>query len=315
MANHKQFSEIVTDVAKVIKDTPETFQDIIKIAINQVYLTEILMADTLYPLHWLMSYLRLPVRGSATITNITQASPAVVTVDTANAFLANDIIAIFGVEGMEEINCDYEGYADDISQYGLYLIEELPTPTTLKLNTLAGSNADASGYTAYTSGGTCYHHGCKLPVQPYEILDVGLHDGLPLVGITWKRFVEDPDHYLNNGGGTPDSWIYQPALTTAGAVNDKLFWFPGAHDDDTLYLNATWEVDRLAADTDVPILPARFHDALVSGAVTRLMESNVAVEAPAMWPQLYQAHLDAIVSYNRNWWRKQEEADRKERLF
>jgi len=311
MANYKTYKQIQSEVAKMIKDPNEQFIELIKPVINHVYLTEILQADVLYPLHWLMRYLRLPIRQRATITNITQASPAVITVDTANVLQVGQIVGIWGVSGMTEINCDYKGYADDLSFDGLYLIGTTPTDVTATLTTLDDANVDTTAYTAYTSGGTLYQHGWKLPLTPIHVQKVGIHDSLPLDPLSWDEFLDSPDSFLLDGGSTPAYWIHRPQLTTAGGAQDLIFTFPGSTDDHTIYIYSDWQPNRLDADADVPLIPFQFHDALVSGSISRLGESNVQVEAPAVWPGVYQAQLSAMVDHNRTWWAKQEELKRK----
>jgi hypothetical protein len=67
--------------------------------------------------------------------------------------------------------------------------------------------------------------------------------------------------------------------------------------------------DRLSADTDVPLLPTNFHEVLVSGAVSRLLEAKdaqLSVEDMSMWPQIYQLHLESIRKFNDEWWDKAE---------
>ena len=80
---------------------------------------------------------------SATITGITQASPAVVTAN--NSFKEGQQVSIASVSGMIEVNGN------------VYTVRN-PSSTTFELYDTDGTTAiDSSGYTAYTSGGTAAH--------------------------------------------------------------------------------------------------------------------------------------------------------------
>jgi len=80
---------------------------------------------------------------SATITGITQASPAVVTAN--NSFKEGQQVSIASVSGMIEVNGN------------VYTVRN-PSSTTFELYDTDGTTAiDSSGYTAYTSGGTASH--------------------------------------------------------------------------------------------------------------------------------------------------------------
>jgi len=76
-----------------------------------------------------------------TITGITQASPAVVTI-TAHDLSEGDLIYIASVGGMTQINTKY------------YFVREVLTANTFSLNAFDGTILDSSAYTAYTTGGT-----------------------------------------------------------------------------------------------------------------------------------------------------------------
>lgn len=81
-----------------------------------------------------------PFLDKKTISGITAANPAVVTTSGAHGYSTGDEVIIEGVAGMTEING------------GVFSITVL-TSTTFSLQTLAGSNFDSSGFTAYSSGG------------------------------------------------------------------------------------------------------------------------------------------------------------------
>src|SRR5210317_441620 len=80
---------------------------------------------------------------SATITGITQASPAVVTAN--NSFKEGQQVSIASVSGMIEVNGN------------VYTVRN-PSSTTFELYDTDGTTAiDSSAFTAYTSGGTASH--------------------------------------------------------------------------------------------------------------------------------------------------------------
>lgn len=85
-----------------------------------------------------------PVAGAQfTVTNITQANPAVVTTSAPHGFADDDAVTLTGVVGMTEINGT------------TYYVKSSPTTTTLELEeSPSGPDLDSTGFTAYTSGGT-----------------------------------------------------------------------------------------------------------------------------------------------------------------
>src|SRR6056300_868572 len=85
---------------------------------------------------------------SATITGITQASPAVVTAN--NSFKEGQQVSIASVSGMIEVN-------GTLITGDVYTVRN-PSSTTFELYDTDGTTPiDSSGYTAYTSGGTASH--------------------------------------------------------------------------------------------------------------------------------------------------------------
>jgi len=177
---------------------------------------------------------------------------------------------------------------------------------TFKLLDLWGSDVDASGYTAYTSGGTIFHHGWFVGGDISDVLrsvtDIGIHDGLPLEMMTWKDLIENPDEYISDSSGTPYKFINFQTYTTAGMAMNYALTFPGAQENKQAYMMIEGTGARLSADTDVPLLPPQFHDLLISGPIVRLAENNVQVENAVVWPSIYAAQLSALKTYNRKWW-------------
>ena len=79
--------------------------------------------------------------GAATITGATQADPCVITTSAAHGFLDGATVLITSVSGMTELNNNR------------YVVKN-PTSTTFELSAETNRPIDATGYTAYTSGGT-----------------------------------------------------------------------------------------------------------------------------------------------------------------
>lgn len=98
---------------------------------------------------------------TATITNITQANPAVVTAVSHN-FDDGDLITITSVSGMTEVNNNH------------YIVDNSTT------NTFELESTDSSGYTAYSSGGTAtkYFKGfnCYRAATGFVLRDVKIND-------------------------------------------------------------------------------------------------------------------------------------------
>lgn len=94
-------------------------------------------------------YMRFYKNGSQvteaadTITDITQASPAVVTTSSAHGYSTGDNVYITDVVGMTEVNRPNKPYQ----------VGTVGSSTTFELLEIGGSNIDSTGYTAYSSGG------------------------------------------------------------------------------------------------------------------------------------------------------------------
>ena len=80
------------------------------------------------------------VEASKTVTGATQADPCVVTTSAAHGYSNGDVINHSSIAGMSELN-------------GRSLKTANVTATTYELQTMDGVDLDATGFTAYTSGG------------------------------------------------------------------------------------------------------------------------------------------------------------------
>ncbi len=307
MPNYMTLADLRSAVAKQIKDPLEKWQELVDYVINQVYLTEVIPCDELNPLYWLVKPLRKRFKAPVSITNITAANPPVVTTDGSHGFDVGDVLAVFGVFGMTEVNLD-AGDADDFYQDILYTVGTVPSANTLTLADLDGDDADASAWTAYTSGGTLYHHGWTWPASLTEILQVGIYDSLPLTKISWEQIMESPDRWVDSSQSTPEAYLYQEMRASDGTEHALILTFPGASESKVGIVNAAYNVARLSAATDVPLIPYQFHDVIVTGCITRLAENNVQVENAVIWPGLYQVQIAALREFNRKWWEQHRES-------
>ena len=305
MANHLTFAEIIAEVERAVKQYQSSMQGLVKSVINQVYLNEVLQCDNLYPLNWLHAPITEKLHAPKTITGISVAVTGIVT-SAAHGSAGGEIIAIWDVGGMTQINYDYNVYVGNIKLYTVVAINA----ATFSLKDLWGDVIDTSGYTPYTSGGTILHHGWAIPTTVSSMIKsvtgVGIHDGSPLTPIGWKELLESPDTWISNSSATPYRYMNYQVFSSDGTATNLALSFPGAQEIKMAYLMIEVTGERMSAGTDVPLLPPQFHDTIISGAITRLMENNVQVENAVIWPGLYKMHLDAIKTYNRKWWRQHE---------
>lgn len=307
MANYLTFAEIIAEVERAVKHYQSSMQNLVKSFINQVYLNEILQCDNLYPLHWLHAPINNKLHAPKTITDISVAVAGVVT-SAAHGFIGGEIIAIWDVEGMVEINYDNIRYWSNIK---LYEVDSAGiAANTFKMKDLWGDAVDTSGYTAYTTGGTILHHGWSvagsITSMIRKITDIGIHDGLPLEPISWREITESPDTWISNSSMTPTRFLQFQTFGTTGTAWNYALTFPGNQENKLAYLMLEVTGERLETLTDVPLLPPQFHDTIISGCITRLAESNVQVENAVVWPSIYKLQLEAIKTFNREWWKQHE---------
>ncbi len=83
------------------------------------------------------------------VESITQANPGVITVSAAHGYVAEDLVYVQGIGGMTQITD------------GVYVVNTVPSTTTLTLRTLGGTVVDTTSYSAFTSGGVVFRAGVK----------------------------------------------------------------------------------------------------------------------------------------------------------
>ena len=285
MANYLTFAEIVSEIKGVIKTSGTSKDTLIKNVINMVYLNEVIPVDTLYPLFNLMILDESKkAKAPATITGLTQADPGVVTA-VAHGFEVGDIVSLYDVVGMTEVN------------ERTFKVSVVGSADTFEIQTLEGDDVDTSGFTAYTSGGTVHHRGIQGS-DIKRILSFAWKDSsIPVIRLP-SQDIDQNTSYWGDSTSRPEYYLFKQYYAGTAEV-DQLIWF---HAADKAYHARIWyekKVARLSADADVPQLPWRFHDTLVSGAAARLIESK-AQTAASFWPSIYKSQLVALKAYNRS---------------
>ncbi|GAG38841.1 unnamed protein product, partial [marine sediment metagenome] len=136
MADFLTFENLVSEIKRALKVTKGSKDDLIKAMINMVYLDEIICCDDMYPLYWLMDFdSSLKSVAPSTLSDISQAANGVFTTSAVHGLSVGQIIALFNILGMTELNDQ------------LYVVGSVPLTTTFTLG------VNTSTYAAYTSGG------------------------------------------------------------------------------------------------------------------------------------------------------------------
>lgn len=87
--------------------------------------------------------------NSVNVTAITKANPGVITTGSVHGLAVNDKIYVANIGGMTQITTGY------------YLVNSVPTTSSLSLKTTAGVVVDSTSYSTFTSGGTVAYVGIK----------------------------------------------------------------------------------------------------------------------------------------------------------
>lgn len=296
MADFLDFSDIVAEVELAIKDYKSAKNDLVKAMVNMVYF-EMLSSDVLYPLFWLVDFDdSLASVAPSTLTDITVDNPAIFTTDAVHGLKVGDLVTIHNVAGMTEVN--------DL----IFYVDTVPSTTTFR------TGLNTSTYTAYTSGGTAHHRGKTLATSGKDVqklLWVSWHNEDIMTPITPKEIEESTEYHYIDSTMRPERFYHGKSFTTAGVEANQIFWHPGA---DAAYGLRYWFEARpslLSADAHVPLMPPQFHYGIVAGAITRLAEQKVQVENQVIWPGIYGAITEAMKTFNRKYWKDQEDMGNK----
>jgi len=288
MANYLTLADIRTAIERNSKQFTGKKGDMLDHLINMVYLTEIMMVDSLRPLFWLLQQdMTRKSVPPASITAVSGANPGVITA-AAHGFTTGDIIHLYGIGGMTELN----GMMVQVTRVDA-------NNFSIGINTVS--------YTAYTSGGTAYHRGITLTTDSAEMVKSAGWNGYtpPMTPITPLEMEQDTAfHNEDNTAGPPQHYLFGKTLVASGSDVNQIIWSPAADGEYVLRYIYSQKLSRLTDDGHAPLLPARFHDAIVAGVVARLTASQeqVGVEKATLWPAIYQAHLSAIKQFNQEYW-------------
>lgn len=197
-----------------------------------------------YVLEFGQQYMRVIMNGgyvlepSFTVTNVTQASPGVVTTSAPHGFSNGDQVYIAGVLGMTQVN----------STVGKQYLVAGKTATTFQLADLDGTLIDTSAYSAYTSGGTVarvftltttyqwsdlptlkYTQSADVltlthPAYPPANLTRTSHYSWTLTDITFQASVQVPTSVtvVNTGGGTGLDYYYVVTALTDDPAEESI---------------------------------------------------------------------------------------------
>ena len=294
MVDYLTFADITTEVQRAVKATKGSIEGLIHHVINMVYLNEMLMADDLYPLYWMVDFDdSLASVAPATISGITIADPGVITTAAAHGFVAGDIVSIYNIVGTTQLN------------NRMFKVGTTPLSTTLTLIDFDGIDAiSTAAMTAWSSGGTIHHRGLTLATTGKNVQNIiacKWHNESALDPIDITE-IEALNSNTNDSTSRPSRYLHRKSFYTTSEFN-QLIWFQGA---DAAYDLRYWFEKRASklTGTDVPLLPPQLQYGLVAGSVMRLSQSGVEVETPLVWPTVYKAQLAALLTFNRKFYEK-----------
>lgn len=304
MADYLTFANIKDECERALKQFGGAKGDLIKHVINMVYMNEILAVDDLYDLYWLVDFDdTLASKAPSVISAITGAYPGVITTSAAHGLAVGDIVSIYSIVGMTELN------------NRMFRVNTVPSTTTLDLIDIDELDAiDTSGYTAYSSGGVINHRGIPLSTtgkNVQRILECKWHGEKEMTPISSKE-LEETTAFWDSSTSRPSRYYHRKKYANDGSETDHLLWFRSA---DAAYDLRYWfemRPSKLEADADVPLLPPQFHPAIVAGVLTRLAEQSIQVENQVIWPGIYTAQLEQLKQFNRKWYEKNELTKHKE---
>lgn len=301
--NALTLADLVDECERALKQFGGTKGTILKHMINMVYLNEMLVSDDFHPFYWLVDFDdTLASKAPSVISAITQADPGVITTSAAHGLAVDDIISIYDIVGMTELN------------NRMFAVNAVPSTTTLSLIDIDGLDAiDTTSLTAYSSGGVINQRGTLLNPSGknvQRILECKWHGEKRMSPITIKE-LEDTTAFWDSSTSRPSRYYHRKKYSAAGGENNHLLWFAGC---DAAYDLRYWYVmqpNKLINDSDVPLLPPQFHYAIVAGVLTRMAEFSVQVENQVIWPAIYQAQIEQLKQFNRKWYAETELAKHK----
>jgi len=291
MANYLTLANIKTAIERAAGQFSGKKGDVLTHLINMVYLTEVINADQLNISFWLLQQYNILVsKAPVQIAGITAANPGVFETAAAHTLVVGDIVHLYGIGGMTQFN------------------QQIVQISAVPDNTHFTTAVNSSSYSAYTSGGFAYHRGVTLGSGVVERIVSAGWDGYsePMHEVSPEDMEKDTRfHNLANTAGPPTHYLFGKAVLSTGVTVEQVIWSPASSGEFKLRILYEEQISRLSGDTDVPRLPAKFHDAIVAGVVARLTEakdSKVGIDQVSLWPQIYAAHLEAIKKYNQEYY-------------
>lgn len=244
---------------------------------------ELRKCDSLSPLAWdIVPWDGLRTVCPADISDITQASPGVITASSSDSTVTGhgfpdhstvgSIVYLDGIDGMDELNKRF------------FLLQYIGA-TTFSLKTLDGLVAvDTSALTAYSEGGKVYHMGAVLNTTTIlagitawdfkELLPGSVtFDGHDAGAITEEE-IRDSNSWLTHGGRPTRTRYWQHMGPTSTTHN--LFWYGWPGDQYNLALKYVKEVPDITVwdDSTYPAHPAEVHEYLWHGALANLVGAH-----------------------------------------
>lgn len=160
------------------------------------------------------------------ITGATKADPVVITTDGAHGYSAGDWVYISGVGGMTELN-------------GKMFKVASPATDTFQLQDVDGNDIDGTGYTTYTSGGTCEKvYELSTPWTESQLADIQFAqsaDTMWLVHPSHKpRELTRTGHTswtLSNYTPTADPFTGADDYPSCVVIHQQRLWFANTNND------------------------------------------------------------------------------------
>lgn len=294
MADYLTFAALYADCCRLIGDLKQSRLNEVKAVINSVYLDELLNADEMRPLYWLMTMDdSIVMKLSDTVVSISKASPSVM-VTAADVYATDDIVSLYEISGMTELD-------------NRTVRLTRTAASTYTLADMYGSAVNSTNYGSAGTGGKIQHRGVAATLAIRQIIGAGLagynNQLIPVSG----NELEFSTAWWGSNKSRPLRYQFVKAFTNAGGQTNIILWFSC---NDAAYRMRLWyeaAPSMLVNDSDVPLLPPQFHAAIESGVVARLGENKAQVEAGVIWPQLYKMQCDALKAYNRRLWKNYED--------
>ena len=235
------------------------------------------------PMSWLReSYDELFTRYYATVSDVTQASPGVITADSVDP----DLTSNHGfTSGTHFVYLDGFGGGMERLNRRVFRLKNI-SDTTFSLLTIDGQTGiDTSDYEEYSAGGTIYHAGIVLPASTIaagtwtiEKVWKVTFDGNPTEFITEERAIEDG---WIGSGGIPEKVRYQQYTYSTfedDNIEHWLWWYgmPGQRYNINVKLEKTYPDLSKFSDTVKTYSP---HPAKIDDYIWHRALANLATQA------------------------------------